>query len=386
MNYLYISPDFPPNFQEFIINLTKLGVNVYGIGESHYDEIPKAIQNSLKWYEKANLHVFSHVKHAVARIIENNPSLKDSSFDIIESHNEYWMRLEAYLNEELGVKGISKQDINRIKKKSMMKKVFRGAGLTVAEGEIVRSEEEAISLASKLDYPVILKPDEGVGGSGVFKLNSADEIHSVFPGLNEEYIMEEYMPGQIHTYDGLCDYDGTVIYESSLTLSHGILDYLQGEDIAFYTIREIPEELATMGRKLVKAFELKRKFFHFEFFYIDGKYIPLEINARPPGGVILDMMNYAFDSDLYYHYAKMILDNSSDIPNEKKYFVIYLSRKDGNYLTSHDEIVALYGDELVEYTENHPLYWEAMGKYRYIFKTETKDSVLKIMETVLKRQ
>jgi len=42
----------------------------------------------------------------------------------------------------------------------------------------------------------------------------------------------------------------------------------------------------------------------------DGDYVPIEINCRPPGASILNMMNYSIDDDLYRAYALMIADVS----------------------------------------------------------------------------
>ena len=108
------------------------------------------------------------------------------------------------------------------------------------------------------------------------------------------------------TYDGLTDYDGKVIFENSLIYGDGILEFVQGKGTFFYVSRHIPDELRAIGRKLVPLFDIRRKFFHFEFFKIHDIYMPIEINCRPPGGAILDMMNYSVDDDLYRAYAGMI--------------------------------------------------------------------------------
>ncbi|MBU1536215.1 ATP-grasp domain-containing protein [Myxococcota bacterium] len=383
MNFLYISPDFPINYQLFTQNLARLGVQVYGLGESPFYSLPENIRESLRWYEQVDLRDTQAVINSVTGMFNQVPDLR--AFDVAESHNEYWLELEATLNSHFSIPGITAGHIAHWKRKSLMKESFVGGGIPVARGALIPTLPEAFTLARDLSYPVIIKPDSGVGGNGVHLIHNEEDLTTIFPTLDEPYIMEEYIRGGIQTYDGLTDHDGNVIYESSLNLSHGILDYIKGQDIAFHSTRTIPDELRDLGRRVVSIFGIQRKFFHFEFFKRGDTYLPIEINARPPGGPILDLMNYAMDSDLYLHYATMIRDNRAQIPSEKKYCCAYLSRKGGKYSLSHEEIMEKHGASLVEYTENHPLYWKAMGQYRYIFRSPSENDLLGIMEDVLRK-
>ena len=120
----------------------------------------------------------------------------------------------------------------------------------------------------------------------------------------------------------MTDYDGKVVFENSLIYGDGVLEYVLGKDTFFYVSRHIPAELRAIGRKLVPAFDIRRKFFHFEFFKINGTYMPIEINCRPPGGAILDMMNYSVDDDLYRAYADMIAGGRPDIQIPEKILLL----------------------------------------------------------------
>lgn len=383
MNYLYISPEFPPNFQNFIINLSAQGVDVFGVGEADFYELPIEVRDSLRWYERVNLKDTEEVIRAARHIKDH--CLEGGSFDLVESHNEYWLELEAALNSEFSIRGFNKDNICRIKRKSRMKQIFSGGGLKVAAGGLVESLEDALSLARRIGYPVILKPDTGVGGVGVHKISSEDELGTLWSGLNEKYILEEFIHGPIHTYDGLCDSDGNVIFENSLILSAGILDYIHGENIIFYTDRLIPESLRSLGRKIASLFGIRNKFFHFEFFYTPDGYIPIEINARPPGGVILDMMNWSSDTDLYRVYAEMMAGKKPAVPPEKSYYCGYISPISVANPPSLQEMNARYGDAVISVEENLPLYRAAMGHFRYIVRTRSVMELREIADVILRR-
>ena len=69
-----------------------------------------------------------------------------------------------------------------------------------------------------------------------------------------------------------------------------------------------------IGERTVKAFKTKSRFFHFEFFRLSedqaigkkGDIVGLEVNMRPPGGFLPDMINYACNCNVYQLWADMI--------------------------------------------------------------------------------
>jgi hypothetical protein len=308
------------------------------------------------------------------------------NFDLVESHNELWLTLEGMINEKYGIDGIKKQDLPRLKKKAVMKRLFKDCGLPVARGERITDINRALDLADTLGYPLILKPDEGVGAGGIYRVENKDQLKLHLSHISEDYLIEEFIDGDIVTYDGLTDYDGKVVFENSLIYGDGILEYVLGKDTFFYVSRHIPPELRAAGRRLVPLFDIRRKFFHFEFFKINGTYMPIEINCRPPGGAILDMMNYSVDDDLYRAYAGMIARGRADIQTQKKYYCCYLGRKDKHYAHSHNEILAVFGHNLVEHDLNPPVFRQAMGTERYIFRSPNEADMLDMAEFVLKKR
>ncbi len=384
MDFLYISPEFPPNFANFIVQLDLAGIDVWGLGEADFYAMPQPLRAALQWYVKTDLQDFGAVKRAIADLVAVKAARgRPGSFDCVESHNEQWLRLEGMINEEFGIKGVRLNDLDRLKKKSVMKAVFQQNGLTVAGGGRVADLDDAIRLSRTLGYPLILKPDEGVGAGGIYKIEDERQLMNFLPKCEGDYVLETFVDGRIVSYDGLTDHSGRVIFENSLVYGDGVLEYVQGRDTFFYVNRGIPEDLRKVGRRLVPLFNIQRKFFHFEFFALDNGYMPIEINCRPPGGSILDMMNYSIDDDLYRAYAHMVVGGDAVIQPLKKYYVCYLGRKAYKYVHSHTDILSKYGHRLAEHAENPPLYFEAMGQYRYIFRSETESEISDIAAYVL---
>jgi hypothetical protein len=386
MDFLYISPEFPPNYINFAIQLNQAGIDVWGLGEADFYSMPSNLRSALKWYVKTDLGNFETARRAIDELLTVKKSGgRPGGFDIVESNNEQWLRLEGLINTAYGIDGIQIQDLGRLKKKSIMKSVFQNSGLKVAEGERITSLDHGVQLGRGLGYPLILKPDEGVGASGIFKIQDEDQLRGILSTVNGDFVLESFVDAKIVTYDGLTDKNGGVIFENSLVYGEGVLEYVLGKDTFFFVNRRTPDDLSIIGRRLVSQFNIRRKFFHFEFFAVDGDYMPIEINCRPPGGSILDMMNYSIDDDLYRAYALMIADVSVLIRPEKKYYVCYLGRRDRRYVHSHAEIMSTHGHRLADHGENPLLYWEAMGRYRYIFRAATEAEIYETAAYVLEK-
>ena len=101
MNYLVISPYYPQNFQQFTIELANKGITVLGIGQEPYEQLDEPLRNSLtEYFRVENLENLDEVKRAVAFLF-----YKHGPIDRIESHNEYWLELDAALREQFNVFG-----------------------------------------------------------------------------------------------------------------------------------------------------------------------------------------------------------------------------------------------------------------------------------------
>ena len=192
---------------------------------------------------------------------------------------------------------------------------------TLAEGKRFLKE---------VGYPVVAKPDIGVGAAKTYKINNQDELESFFAQKPiVDYIIEEFIDGLICTFDGLTDRDGNLVFYTSHQYSQGIMETVNNDDlIYYYSLREIPADLEEAGRKALKAFDVRERFFHFEFFRskADNEIIALEVNMRPPGGMTTDMFNYANDIDIYKEWAYIIVHNKFTAEYSRKYHCGLLRR------------------------------------------------------------
>ena len=392
MNYVFISPNFPHTGTSFCDRLSKNGIRVFGIGDTPFDSLDDQLKAALtEYYYVSSLEDYDQVFRAVAFF-----SFKYGKIDFLESLNEYWLELDARLRTDFNVPiGIRSDRIAFIKEKALMKKIYHEAGIPTARQHVVTTREAGRAFIREVGYPVIVKPNIGVGANDTWKLKDDAELEAFYDALPSiSYVMEEFIEGDIWTYDAVIDSHCEPLFESTATYAPVMDAVLDDLDVAFYTCPDLPPQLRDLGRRTVKAFGVRQCFVHLEFFKLasprqglgeTGDFVALEVNMRPAGGHDPDMMNYAHSVDVFQIYADMIADDNRFVPkSDEQFYCAYAARKDGHsYLRSHEEIMERYGDQIVLWEEMPPIDWPQMGRYVYMARFKTYEEVKEYFEFVV---
>ncbi len=380
MNFVFVSPHFPHTYWQFCDRLKKNGLNVLGIGDAPYDSLEEPLKAALtEYYRVDSLEDYDRVYRAVAFF-----AFKYGKIDWIESMNEYWLEQDARLRTDFNITtGIREDRISFIKEKSLMKKLYLEAGIPTARQHVVTDREAGKVFIREVGYPVIVKPDVGVGATHTWKLENDADLEAFYDNLPAApYVMEEFIEGEICSYDAILDSRCEPLFES-MTVWPPVMDIVNKDlDLMYYTCPEVPEGLRKLGRKTVKAFGVDRRFVHLEFFRLTkarkslgkvGDFVALEVNMRPAGGYTPDMMDFAHSTDVYQIYADMVAFDERKVPESPAHaYCVYASRKDGHtYARTHEEIMAKYGSRMMMQEEMPPMNWPQMGRYMYTARLET---------------
>lgn len=392
MNYIFISPNYPLSCTDFCERLHQSGVNVLGIGDAPYDGLSDRLKGALtEYYEVSSLEDYDQVYRAVAFFI-----FKYGRIDWLESLNEYWLPQDARLRTDFNIAvGTRADGVARLVDKARMKQVFLDAGIPTARQHVVTTRDAGRAFAKEVGYPVIVKPSVGVGANGAWKLKSQAALDDFYADLpSEPYVMEEFLSGDICTYDAILDSNCEPLFES-MEVYEPVLDAVaEDKDVFFYTRPEPDPRLRELGRRTAKAFGADRRFVHFEFICLDrahkgigeaGDYAVMEVNMRPAGGHDPDMMNYAQSVDVYRIYADMVTADKRLFPvSDERWFCAYAARKDGHdYRRSHAEIMGRYGASLVMQEEMPEIDWPQMGRYLYMAKFRSEEEMQEFFAFVL---
>ena len=369
MNFLYLSPHFPPNFISFVKELSRAGATVLGLGDAPYESLPWEVKNALTEYYYLNDLNNPEMARQAGRYFEN----KYGHIDRVDSFQEFWIPIEAALRDELGAFGKGLKEIEYIRRKSKMKEKYHQARIPTGRWALAEDYDQTRQFISQVSYPIILKPDIGVGAMSTYKISSDNELRNFFNNKPEaDYIAEEFLSGELLTYDGLCDKEGNIVFEASIAYSEPIADVVNNDNhVAYFIRRRIPLILKEAGKSLVKAFDVRERFFHFEFFLdrANNKLRGLEANIRPPGVLTIDLWNFGFDMDIAHEYSQLLATGKFTFNKPQKYYACYVGRKDWiSYEHSHEEVIEFCKPVLVHYQRIPDVFARAISNFAYIIR------------------
>lgn len=378
VNFVFISPNFPEKYWQFCDELQKNGVRVLGIGDTPAESISQELRNSLcEYFYVQDLADYDMMYRAVGYY-----AWKYGKIDWIESNNEFWLESDARLRTDFNVcSGIKLDKIASIKEKSEMKKYYAQGGIRTAR-QIKASEGIEAVKAFSIDagYPLFAKPDVGVGAGGAHKIADERELEAFFVNTShvDDYVIEEYVTGDICTYDAVVNSKGEPLVESMCVCPPSIADIVNNNlESTYYVEKKMSENLRFWGRRTVKAFGVTSRFVHLEFFRLNkahrglgepGDFVALEVNMRPGGGFTPDMINYAHNISMFKIWADMVAFDRRTTPHpDDDYYCVYVGRRDNvTYALDSEAVKQKYADAIMMTPRISPALTPAMGDYAYI--------------------
>ena len=395
-NFLFISPNFPENYWMFCRELKKNGLNVLGIGDQPYEELSQGLKDSLdEYYKVSSLENEEEVYRAVAFLI-----FKHGRIDWLESNNEYWLERDARLRTAFHItSGFQEDDIPRIKYKSRMKEYYARVGIPTARYHLVDTMEGCRKFIEEVGYPVVVKPDNGVGASHTYRLENQEQLEEFMQTKEADvsYIMEEFVFAEVNSYDAIIDSHGNPIFETGNVSPVSIMDIVNNEDNAiFYIVKELAGDTRQAGRATAKSFNVRSRFVHFEFFRLQkdqeglgrkGELVGLEVNMRPSGGFSPDMMDFACTTDVYKMWADMIAFDKTEMHPGERQYCAFAGRRDGKrFVLSHEAVMEKYRQNIRMEDRLPEVLADAMGNQIYIAVFPTRHEMENFFQDILKSE
>ena len=382
MNFVFLSPNFPDGYRWFCIRLRENGVNVLGVGDTPYDQLHPDLKAALtEYYAVGSLEDYDQVLRALGYF-----TFRYGKIDWVESNNEYWLELDAALRTDFHITtGPDRDQIQKYRSKALMKQSFQKAGVPSARYLPVTSLEAARDFVRQVGWPVIVKPDRGVGAANTYRLENQSQLEEFFRHLpSVPYLMEEYVQGEVTTYDGVCNSKGEVLFAASHITPNSIMDMAnKGGDCFYYVDKQVPADVERAGKAVLAAFEVRSRCFHLEFFRLTrdhpglgrkGGLAALEVNMRPAGGYTPDMIDFGQSVDLYQIWADMVVFDRRVHPYSGPVsYCVYAGRRDGaDYALSDAQLLEKTGGHMRLFTRMPPVMAGLMGDQVAIACFDTK--------------
>ncbi len=354
MNVIMISPGYPAEMALFARGLAASGASVIGVGDQPTGSVPAVARDALAHYVPVGSLADGDAVAAVVRELARQVRI-----DRVECLWEPYMLLAARLREELGLPGLTVEQTVPFRDKELMKQRLDAAGLRTPGHESTGTVAGVWAAAERLGFPLIVKPIDGAGASDTYRADSAAELDAILPMLRHvpRVSVEEFIDGEEFTYDTICA-GGRILFENVCwyrprPLIMKLHEWISPVTVALRVL-DTPELAAgrSLGAAVVAALGFRDGFTHMEWYRkADGEAVFGEIGARPPGGRMVDIMNYATDADLFLAWAQAVTSGRIAEPVERHYnaAVIFKRAEGAGRITRHeglDRLLAEYGEHV----------------------------------------
>lgn len=359
MHVIFLEPGFPANQREFVRALHQAGAMVTGIGDKPVHTLDDQLKGWLSGYEEvASTADTGAVVDAVRRIQRRGPWV-----DTLECTIEALMYTAAETRQATNIPGLSIAQTTLCRDKRQMKQFLRARGVPCARIADVATAQDLVAFIREVGFPVILKPVDGAGAHGTYKIDDSASLERVIreAGLAQRrqgLVVEEFITGHEGFYDTLT-VNGEVVFESVAHYYPNVLEAMTTRWISPQVVVtnriDAPgyQPLREFGRRVIGALGLGTTPTHMEWFAGDKGLYFSEIGARPPGCRTWDLYCYANDMDLYAEWARAAVHAPTAPRPSRKYaagMIALRPNQDGAYsgYSGVDEIKRRYGDWILE--------------------------------------
>lgn len=230
----------------------------------------------------------------------------------------------AMARDAVGIEGINGEVARNFRDKDRMKAVLREHGVPVARSVLVRSPHELALFIGHVGYPVIVKPQAGLGSRATFRVENTEDLAAlrakgVVPSESQPLQVEEFVKAREHTCETVT-VRGQPVWRSGTRYFPTPLEVLETPWVQYCVL--LPREADAepwAGFHPVNTAALAALFgehahtaagtalTHMEWFLReDGSSLVNEVGARPPGVQIMPLMGLAHETDLVADWAELI--------------------------------------------------------------------------------
>ncbi|WP_125264471.1 ATP-grasp domain-containing protein [Streptomyces alboflavus] len=221
--------------------------------------------------------------------------------------------LAALLRERLGIPGLTVEQSILFRDKNAMNVRAAELGVRTATWSLPHTKSHVRAFAASHEYPIVIKPYDGVSCTDTFKVSSDQELTSTWPlvqAQRHDYRIEAFVHGRQFHVDTLLR-DGEILFESVGEYTAQILESLKNSPMGSVThpAQGVFRTMLDTTRHIVTSFGLHTGIAHTEFYLGDDGSITFgETAARMAGAWVPSMYEHALGIRLGYDSVRTEID------------------------------------------------------------------------------
>ncbi len=360
MHVIFVEPAFPFNQQHFPRALKAVGARVTGIGEAPEGALPHDLRRHLDDYVQVRSVVHQPSLEAAVRAIQRRGPWVDRLEATVEAH----IMPTAHVREACGIPGTSVKTAYLCRDKPAMKEALRKAGISCAQSTGTDDPQAVRDFASKVGYPLIIKPRDAAGAAGTFKVSNDAELENAIAQSGFEHgasvAVEEFIEGHEGFFDTIT-VGGHIVQHFITHYYPGVLEAMRNRWVSpqFIATNRTDadgyDEVKAMGKRVIDALDIGTSATHMEWFFGPKGLKFSEIGCRPPGVGAWDLYCAGNDLDVYQEWAMAVVHGRPGERASRRFaagLVNLRPERDGT-IRGYDGLAIL--DQLSEWLIDHHL-------------------------------
>ena len=215
------------------------------------------------------------------------------------THYETDIYRVAVLREKFGIDGQRCKSAIAYRQKDKMKSLCEINEVNIPKFQKYNVHKEVSEeIKAKFNFPLVVKPVDGLGSASTWIVESSEELLDVLNKCSEEFLVEEYIDGDLFHVDGIVSNEELIFVNASKYFGT-TLNYLEDLPVGSYVLDQESEDakrLITFATKVLKSLPNTQSYvFHCELFMKnDGEIVFGEIASRPPGALVPQVLNHVY--------------------------------------------------------------------------------------------
>lgn len=239
---------------------------------------------------------------------------------VISEQSDSALLSVAYLNSRFGLRGLKYREGQIVRDKYLQREKLQKRGVLQPSYILATNYKDENYIKFRNKFELIKKPRVGQSSTGVKILDDKNE-----DGINNTYIIEEYIRGNDVSVDG---YINEKIFFTAYALK---IKYKNTFVDKFLLVNNnVPSDLGITVKEIIQEFGVRDVFFHMEFIEKEGFYYLIELTFRGGGsGLSTKIASYVSEINTIETRVNLMLNEQVQSPacNNNKLAIMAFGRK-----------------------------------------------------------